>query len=169
MEILRKLGKDHCQCPFGAAGKEVGYSCPGTSLDWAYDKLETPYAFAFEIYTTPLEDESLKARWDEKLKAGGASLLEQGEHLAHAHFVDLFNRHGSDFVHTRGSLGAGTFPGEEDGCFSQFNPDTAERFNQTLTNWVGAYLDMSDLIAEDMRKQAVDLLQNASRHAPFAA
>merc|ERR1719428_1309955 len=38
MNILRKLDTDHCECPFGAAGKEVGYSCPGTCLDWVYDQ-----------------------------------------------------------------------------------------------------------------------------------
>jgi len=34
----------------GAAGKEVGYLCPGTCLDYAYDKVNVPYSFAWEIY-----------------------------------------------------------------------------------------------------------------------
>ena len=50
MEILRDVDKEHCQCPFGAAGREVGYPCPGTCLDWVYDNLKTAYSFAFEIY-----------------------------------------------------------------------------------------------------------------------
>lgn len=28
----------------------VGYLCPGTCLDYAYQKLNVPYSFAFEIY-----------------------------------------------------------------------------------------------------------------------
>ena len=35
--ILQELDADVCKCPFGAAGKEVGYSCPGTCLDYAYE------------------------------------------------------------------------------------------------------------------------------------
>ena len=50
MSMLRDLDEEYCQCPFGAAGREVGYSCPGTCLDYVYDELNTSYAFAFEIY-----------------------------------------------------------------------------------------------------------------------
>lgn len=28
---VQELDEAHCKCPFGAAGKEVGYDCPGTS------------------------------------------------------------------------------------------------------------------------------------------
>mmetsp|Transcript_28634 Transcript_28634/g.89240 ORF Transcript_28634/g.89240 Transcript_28634/m.89240 type:complete len:171 (-) Transcript_28634:63-575(-) len=150
LQVLRDLDKDYCQCPFGAAGKEVGYSCPGTCLDWAYDKLQTPYAFAFEIYTSPDEDQLLASRWREKLQNGGASLIESGHHLAHAHFLDLFNRHGSDFVQIRDSAGAGQH-GQE-ACFRQFNPDTYERFNATVRNWAGAFLDMAHLVSADVRR-----------------
>merc|ERR1719316_269730 len=75
MKILKSLDKEHCECPFGAAGREVGYSCPGTCLDWVYDKLQTPYAFAFEIYTDPGMDDMLKERWTEKMQEEGASFL----------------------------------------------------------------------------------------------
>ena len=46
MSMLRDLDEEYCQCPFGAAGREVGYSCPGTCLDYVYDELNTSYAFA---------------------------------------------------------------------------------------------------------------------------
>merc|ERR1719183_422372 len=89
MEILKKLDKNHCECPFGAAGKEVGYPCPGTCLDWVYDKLQTPYAFAFEIYTSPRMNARLKDRWESKLEQGGA-FYQKHSHLAHKHFKDVF-------------------------------------------------------------------------------
>merc|ERR1711959_251408 len=50
VEILRKANKQYCNCDTGAAGKEVGYLCPGTCLDYMYDDLTVPYSFAFEIY-----------------------------------------------------------------------------------------------------------------------
>merc|ERR1719197_967340 len=90
MQMLKTLDKDHCQCPFGAAGKEVGYPCPGTCLDWVYDELKTPYAFAFEIYTNPIMNGFLKERWSQKMSEMGASFLQLTSHLGHEHFKDLF-------------------------------------------------------------------------------
>ena len=50
MNVLTQLNPKHCQCNPGAAGREVGYLCPGTCLDYAYDKMKVPYVFAWEIY-----------------------------------------------------------------------------------------------------------------------
>ncbi|CAJ1447176.1 unnamed protein product [Effrenium voratum] len=62
LSVLQELDAAHCKCPFGAAGKEVGYDCPGTSFDWVYDNLKTPFSFAWEIYANPIEGDSLRAR-----------------------------------------------------------------------------------------------------------
>merc|ERR1719389_696108 len=98
MQILKTLDKDHCECPFGAAGKEVGYSCPGTCLDWVYDKLNCSYSFAFEIYTGPENDAGLKERWEEKIKEAPTAFYQTHSHLAHKHFHHLFAKNPSDFV-----------------------------------------------------------------------
>merc|ERR1719379_597750 len=84
MNILRKLDTDHCECPFGAAGKEVGYPCPGTCLDWVYDQLKTSYSFAFEIYIGEQYDQGLKERFDEKMQEQGGSFVQTHSHLAHS-------------------------------------------------------------------------------------
>merc|ERR1719191_1641330 len=98
MQILKDLDKDHCECPFGAAGREVGYSCPGTCLDWVYDKLQTDYSFAFEIYTGPEMNDILKERWESKMQEDATSFLQTHSHLAHHRFRDHFVEHPSDFV-----------------------------------------------------------------------
>lgn len=36
--------------PVGPAAREVGYQCPGTCLDYAFENAHSPYTFAFEIY-----------------------------------------------------------------------------------------------------------------------
>ncbi len=36
-DVLKEIDNKYCNCPSGAAGKEVGYLCPGTCLDYAYD------------------------------------------------------------------------------------------------------------------------------------
>jgi hypothetical protein len=173
MEVLRSLDKKHCECPFGAAGREVGYPCPGTCLDYAYGVLETPYVFAFEIYSSPENDEDLKQRWDEKMRSGGAALLQSGQHLGHAHFKDFFDDYVSDFIDTSSDSNAlhpinGDYSSlsEADqallsaklakinaGCFRIFNPETEETFNRTVSNWAAAYIDMSVLVAERIKSK----------------
>merc|ERR1719243_68210 len=86
LHILKALDKDHCECPFGAAGREVGYACPGTCLDWVYDKLKVPYAFAFEIYTDQDVSASLLSRWEEKMQHPDTSFVQEHSSLAHEHF-----------------------------------------------------------------------------------
>jgi len=152
LHILRSLDTDYCQCPFGAAGKEVGYSCPGTCLDWVYDKLKTPYAFAFEIYTAPEMDESLKERFDEKIQDGMGAFYQVNATLAHGHFKDLFANAPSDFVQLKSQKHKSMTQFE---CFSNFNPDTQERFDATVAKWSNAYMDMAEMVVQDMEKNKV--------------
>lgn len=153
-EVLIALDKDHCQCPVGAAGKEVGYPCPGTSLDYAYANLSTPFAFAFEIYVNEAAVLGLKRRWDEKMKNGGGALLEQGHHLGHQHFRDFFGEYGSDFVGSS-SLLARVSEATSDMCFNQFNPGTKDKFDKELKNWAESYVEMSGMIAKKLRSKEV--------------
>lgn len=148
MQILKDLDKDYCECPFGAAGKEVGYPCPGTCLDWVYDQLNTQYAFAFEIYTGPQADSFLKDRWQEKMDEMGA-FYQLHSHLAHKHFRDVFTENPSDFVQLRSEQRRSAMTPEE--CFGNFNPDTQERYDSTVNNWSNAYLDMVDKITQKVK------------------
>lgn len=148
MQILKKLDAAHCQCPYGAAGREVGYACPGTCVDWAYGKLKVPYSFAFEIFTSPDMGADLKSRWEEKLKSGGSALLETGADLGHAHFGSLFEVHQSDFVSRPGHL-----KGRLE-CFSTYNPTTEAHYNSTVENWAHAYLEMAQMTAEALQQKA---------------
>lgn len=150
MNILKTLDKDHCECPFGAAGKEVGYSCPGTCLDWVYDQLQTPYAFAFEIYTTPFKDTFLRERWQEKIEAQGASFLQLNSHLGHEHFHEVFQQCPSDFVQLHAEKHRSAMTPPE--CFANFNPDTQESYNEVIDNWSRAYLDLAEMVANDQSK-----------------
>jgi hypothetical protein len=50
-QVLQELDDKFCKCPAGGAEKEVGYSSPGTCLDWVHTHLKTDYSFAFEIFT----------------------------------------------------------------------------------------------------------------------
>jgi len=140
--ILEEVDTDYCQCPFGAAGKEVGYSCPGTCLDWVYDKLETPYVFAYEIYTgrSPNigDDDELKFRFEQQRKA------EKHDSDGEESLLQLFS-----------GAQSGVDMSEEESpevCFSQFNPDTEERYNSAVANWAAAYVNTLSLVARDMNQ-----------------
>jgi len=149
MEILKKLDKGHCQCPYGAAGKEVGYSCPGTCLDWVYDQMKADYAFAFEIYTNPALDDMLRERWEEKIQNGDGAFYQLSSHLGHSHFKDVFEDHPSSFVQVKSQKRSHMSPEE---CFAQFNPDSEEEFKSTVENWSQAYLEMANMVAANLRK-----------------
>jgi len=156
MNMLKDLDSEYCQCPFGAAGKEVGYSCPGTCLDYVYDQLNASYAFAFEIYTGPEYADDLKERFQEKIQELNA---EQGPakvsdslalpDLKHEDYNDIFNVRPSDFVqlssHAQHKL-------HRDGrdCFGQFNPDNQEAFQRNIDNWARVYGDLARKIAADI-------------------
>jgi len=175
MEVLTALDAAHCQCPYGAAGKEVGYPCPGTCLDYAYSKLQTPFAFAFEIYTRPEADEQLKKRWQRKMNSApaSASFFEKGHNLGHPHFRDLFAEHKSDFISDKSTatnrrtqeLSVASLEGamdlalqdpDDDGCFDMFNPGSKEDYNKVVKNWAQTYFQMSSLIAHKIRSGEVD-------------
>jgi len=157
MNILRKLDTDHCQCPFGAAGKEVGYPCPGTCLDWVYDQLQTPYSFAFEIYIGEQYDEGLAERFHEKMQEqNNTALLQTRTHLAHRKFHEIFKKNPSDFVQLRSNahhehniMGMDAMD-----CFNRFNPDSEDEFHQVVHNWVDAYLDLANMVATNLKKDS---------------
>jgi len=170
MQILKDLDKDHCECPFGAAGKEVGYSCPGTCLDWVYDKLQTAYAFAFEIYTGSDYTGMLRERWQEKMAEGG-SFIQQHSHLAHEHFRDFFTTHPSNFVqvnrsHLHHDSEMHRAPTE---CFAQFNPSDEGEFKSVVDNWSGAYLDMADMVARQLRGGSISSRSSNKSTASLAS
>jgi len=155
LQVLKDLDKNHCQCPFGAAGKEVGYDCPGTCMDYAYDTLKTPYVFAFEIYSSPNEDVDLKERWNQKMAEGGAQLLQSGSHLGHDHFAELFDDFGSDFVQRRATAAEQARDAYDNAaCFRTFNPGTETAYNSTVQNWAVAYLEMAAMIAKDLKRNS---------------
>jgi len=151
-DILTTLNTDHCQCPWGAAGKEVGYPCPGTCLDYVYAILSTPFSFAFEIYVDHGMDADLQRRFEDKVANGGGVLLEKGHHLGHPHFRDVFDKYGSDFVGTNSLTQKGyesdTMDASNFDCFGYFNPHTEDDFNTTVKNWAEAYIQMTSAIAK---------------------
>lgn len=158
MKMLEDLDSDYCQCPFGAAGKEVGYSCPGTCLDYVYDKLNASYAFAFEIYVGPEYQDDLKERWQEKMQeirseAPTAAPAKVSDSLAlpdlaHADYHNIWDVVPSDFV----QLSSRKSKAHRDGmqCFGQFNPDNEQAYQKTVDNWARVYGDLARKIAADL-------------------
>jgi len=151
LKILREVDQNHCECPFGAAGREVGYSCPGTCLDWIYDKLQTPYAFAFEIYTDPAQNEDLKARFDQKIADGMGAFYQKSSHLADDNFKDLFADKPSDFVQLKSQTHT-TNHMEPEWCFANFNPGNKFLYEKTVENWSNAYLDVAEKVAFNLKQ-----------------
>mmetsp|Transcript_36698 Transcript_36698/g.84444 ORF Transcript_36698/g.84444 Transcript_36698/m.84444 type:complete len:433 (-) Transcript_36698:78-1376(-) len=167
MEVLRELDKDHCQCPFGAAGKEVGYPCPGTCLDWVFDNLKgTQYSFAFEIYVGSGEDD-LKARWEQKMSQEGSAFLQEHGHLANEHFKDFFADHPSSFVQLKAEQNGHrtNFDWTNENCFRNFNPADEDDYKRTVENWSSAYLDMAAKVAAKLKTASLLQMNSSSKAA----
>lgn len=62
MEIMDHLNKTHFnnQCEIGSAAHVLKYNCPGTCLDFIFDKLNTPYAFGWEIFSAAKNEMGLQ-------------------------------------------------------------------------------------------------------------
>lgn len=145
LSVLKDLDEAHCKCPFGAAGLEVGYDCPGTSFDWVFDHLKTPFSFAWEIYANPSEGDNLRRRWEDKvanMKIQKVSLLQSKE------LSDLYADSHSDFW-------SSTAMNQQE-YFSNFNPGTEEDYNVTVTNWATSYLNLAIKTAPLVKKQNAD-------------
>eukprot|EP00928_Gymnodinium_smaydae_P053817 TRINITY_DN37728_c0_g1_i1.p1 TRINITY_DN37728_c0_g1~~TRINITY_DN37728_c0_g1_i1.p1 ORF type:complete len:420 (+),score=94.87 TRINITY_DN37728_c0_g1_i1:82-1341(+) len=140
MSLLESIDRNHCKCPFGAAGKEVGYPCPGTSVDYVYDKLGAQFSFAFEIWGD-MDMESMHERWRAKANSGGYSLLMTGANLGHPHFREVFDAYPSEFVQTGASVHS-QYPSDPSSCFRTFNPLEADQLKKCANNWAAAYLEM---------------------------
>lgn len=69
LQVLKHVNRDFCRCRVGAAGKELGYLCPGTCLDYIYNRVGTRYAFALEIYSGK--------RYAGPKKSRGSSLIQE--------------------------------------------------------------------------------------------
>jgi len=152
MKMLRDLDEDYCQCPFGAAGREVGYSCPGTCLDYVYDQLNTSYSFAFEIYVGQDYRDDLKERWQSKMRETEDTAFVQ---LAHEHYHEVFHQNPSDFVQLKQKSHMVRRDWRDaDTCLGQFNPTDEADFAQTVDNWAKVYADLARKIVADQKSKA---------------
>lgn len=142
--ILEEVDSTYCECPFGAAGREVGYSCPGTCLDWVYDKLETPYAFAYEIYTgrSPVigSADELKFRFEQQRRSVSKDGDDDGTYSGGQSLLQLSSRSAVELSEHE--------PPED--CFPAFNPDTKERYDSAVANWAAAYVETLSLVVKDL-------------------
>lgn len=179
LEVLHKLNPKYCNCDVGAAGKQVGYLCPGTCLDFIYD-LGTKYSFAFEIYEN---GRFKRAAGDTALlETPGSCFLQKDPHpLAHDH-SHQGHSHGHSHSHAIDKLSAKPdtpqrrllatlrqkrlqaliesgeeFPEPREGmnqqCFQGFNPVTERQYKGAMTNWVSAYLELVQRVNEHHESQ----------------
>eukprot|EP00931_Biecheleriopsis_adriatica_P056722 TRINITY_DN33630_c0_g1_i1.p1 TRINITY_DN33630_c0_g1~~TRINITY_DN33630_c0_g1_i1.p1 ORF type:complete len:388 (+),score=76.62 TRINITY_DN33630_c0_g1_i1:25-1188(+) len=144
LSVLQELDASHCQCPFGAAGKEMDYDAPGTSFDWVYDNLSVPFSFLWEIYANPLDIADLRRRWQAKLAERSGSLLQERQSLEHLAFSVLDNGE-SDVVSPLTNE-------QRLRCFSLFNPGTKDEYDKVVDEWAKAYLHLATLTASHVKQ-----------------
>ena len=164
--ILNALNPQYCKCPSGAAGLDVGYLCPGTCLDYAYEH-HASISFAFEIYAS--DHDAIHAQWESDHAATLVELqhqlngvLEKGENGAEqAENVEIQVRESAGTTDTSSYscfLQSSTKAQHhhqhtirqlsDDGCFNMFNPSDEQEYKETTSKWSEAFLKMLDMAAK---------------------
>ncbi len=164
LKMILPLDEESCQCPMGAAGKEVGYLCPGTCLDYAYDVLKVPYAFAFEIYGNEEERKKCKEAFErQKMRFKEAkstttefySFLEVQTEALHSCFLQ--NRVETSTEHLSRM--------SDDECFSFFNPTSKEELEEVTKNWVGVFLKLALKVRDVGRSNGAEVEATFESHS----
>lgn len=162
--ILDRANKKYCNCAMGPAGAAVGYLCPGTCLDFAYDQ-GVQIVLAVEIYQKDSDNgfsnNSPKAKSLLQTREGklGSERRSRARGHDHHHRLPRSNKTGSPrscFLQTsqkRSSRSESVvkdqkatrrtrFPKPSDresaDCLESFNPSTKEAYENTVANWVSA-------------------------------
>jgi len=144
--VMNEVNDKHCKCESGAAGATVGYICPGTSLDYVYDTVATPYSFAFEIYTPSfsgakfiednlsryVKDEEKTASFLETKSTLGSKLRGQAKH----------SKGRSCFISTADPAHEEAPELMQDMCATQFNPTDEVTYTFIVNNWSDAIYHM---------------------------
>eukprot|EP00927_Polykrikos_kofoidii_P083813 TRINITY_DN866_c0_g1_i10.p1 TRINITY_DN866_c0_g1~~TRINITY_DN866_c0_g1_i10.p1 ORF type:complete len:458 (-),score=50.38 TRINITY_DN866_c0_g1_i10:128-1447(-) len=140
MSLLKPLDAKHCRCPFGAAGREVGYASPGSSLDYIYGRLKANFSVAFEIWAPPSQRDPLRLRWQDKIAQARKARFDVAD-LSEDSFRDVFNGSKSDFAWTEARDAMDHADPLQ--CLEQFNPTTAAAYSETVNNWATALVELS--------------------------
>jgi len=143
---LEILAPRYCECPYGNAAKELGYVCPGTCLDYMYDKLNVQFSYAFEIYVPghPLP----KAHMD-----NSASLLSENQNSKNKkRKTTFFTEMGAQKRSQTETMRPPAEGTKEWSCFMTFNPPHREEYLATIEHWSRACLSAFSSILQ-LRQQ----------------
>ncbi|GAB5360958.1 hypothetical protein AAMO2058_000673100 [Amorphochlora amoebiformis] len=171
LQILRRNDEKYCRCSAGPAGREVGYLCSGTCLDYIYDVAKTKYTFGLEIFDKNAD--LGYANYPGKMLLSINSTINRRRHTHHSHShghqhgsscfiessqsttsVDNLNkkarkhlRNHRDIHKNQYNMEKSRFPmGVESAgraCLEAFNPVTKKLYDETLDNWTNALLDIA--------------------------
>ncbi|EAS00566.2 zinc carboxypeptidase family protein (macronuclear) [Tetrahymena thermophila SB210] len=152
INIVSDIQKKYCKnCSVGAAGKEVGYLCPGTCLDYIYETLEADYSFAFEIYSN--ENEIHQA-------LEGSSFLQmrsRNQRLRHTFRRSEQFRPSSCFLQSSSESSNDTdsdslsdlFSDSYQQCFLFFNPESHDDYDFVIDNWTKALYETLNHVTDN--------------------
>jgi hypothetical protein len=141
------IDREFCQCPLGPAGALLGYGAPGTSLDYAYDKLKVPHSFAIEIWSNPASQYQFHDRWSEE--AAGHIVGDAGKPLLAPADSSSFLAGLSTGRRLRRASRARRRQGKEaeNQCLENFNPVQPDSYNDVVRRWRHALLALSLKVA----------------------
>eukprot|EP00854_Cymbomonas_tetramitiformis_P004770 gene4770-5832_t len=156
----------HCECENGAAGQVSGYLAFGTSMDYFYQELLTPYPMTVEVYGP--DNIGKKAKPKRQLRWHEGPALSEGDSGGKA--LTLLERAGDGDdpladspeagrrLHQNGQAQAQRMWGRRElGCFKMFNPVTREEYRQVVADWSSAFLVLASHVADALEGGTIPL------------
>jgi len=173
IKILKILNEKYCNCQAGPAANELWYVCPGNCMDYAYEKDNVDYSFAFEIFTNQKSNEKfleiinrdkpiffnydkfLKEYADKNLHALFIEKMSRKLRSSFTNLVQLDQQYSytpHDHIHdetTEFSCFAETKEGwsrNNEFCLKQFGPLTIKHRRNTVINWTNVIFELVSII-----------------------
>lgn len=154
VEILGPISQKYCngQCPYGGLAELIGYDSMGCDVDYMAEKLNTPFAYTWEIYVGPAIRKHYIEEAADRSGQGGDDMLIQEDRWAERKSSKGLRAMTARTTQARkeGRLKAlYESPESEqnwDSCIEQFNPRTESETRAVVENWSGAYLDLAESV-----------------------
>lgn len=155
--VLKEIQKNYCPwCYLGTPGQYLGYISHGNCLDYMYEKLNTKYSFAWEIYTNEVDYK------DYVEFIGNEYILKKKSNTNLDDF--LLNDYDSDYnlnfntsfiqLESKSFLKSNNLFNKSENlkCLNMFNPVNEKDFNFSIENWMKSIIYLLKKI-EEMEKK----------------
>jgi len=152
-QLLKNLNV-HCGCVNGAAGEVSGYLAFGSSMDYFYQELKTPYPITVEVFgpsgTGKLPHRHARHMLQKSTEFQHPESLTNSAELEVDSHDEGYPQRSLQQRHAGGVWGA-----MELQCFRWFNPESQNEYQEVVGRWVSIFMMLADHVATSVESGRV--------------